>query len=213
MRHRSRIEVTGVPVRRDLSKSDRRIGLDWIRRGIGSDTSGLDDKPVLLVLGGSQGARRINELVENQIENLCRDWIVVHQTGGAWKSERRPGYLPVAYLGSEYPNVLAAADCIVSRAGATTLWEAASLAKAMVLIPLGTNASRGDQIRNADYFESRGGAISLNSNNPDVETALCIALHRLATNFESRRNLGRTANEIIVEDSDTRVAESLLSYL
>ena len=73
------------------------------------------------------------------------------------------------------PDVVSAADIILSRAGANSIWEAAVLKKPMVLIPLCGNGTRGDQVDNAEYFRSRGAAEMLLGKEADsvhLQTAL-----------------------------------------
>lgn len=70
-------------------------------------------------------------------------------------------YKPYEFIYSEMPDVLCAADVILSRAGANSLWECAALAKPLVLIPLCGSGTRGDQEDNAQYFAERGAAIVL----------------------------------------------------
>jgi len=69
-----------------------------------------------------------------------------------------PRYRTAAFIGDELPDIMAAADLVVSRAGANTLSELAALGKPMLLIPLPTSGSRGDQLRNAEVFRRVGAA-------------------------------------------------------
>ena len=65
------------------------------------------------------------------------------------------------------PDVLSAADLVLSRAGANTIWESSAARKPMILIPLETSQSRGDQLENAEYFRKRGAALVLSENSED----------------------------------------------
>lgn len=158
---RKRVVVTGNPVRPVFYKTDSAKGREFLK--IPSDTA----KPVLLVLGGSSGARQINELVYDNIDFLCENFIVVHQTGllnsddnrSAMLSEKYPdSYKPYNFIYQEMPDVVSSADVILSRAGANSIWEAAVLLKPMVLVPLCGSGTRGDQVDNAEFFRSRGAA-------------------------------------------------------
>ncbi len=196
-----RVVVTGVPIRSDLLRGDRERG----RRRVGADST----TPILLVLGGSQGARRVNELIITHLDRLCRRWFVVHQTGRGWRrSPERPNYLSVDYLREEYADLLAAADCLVCRAGATTLWEAAVMGKPMVLVPLGLDSSRGDQIRNAAYFERRGAAKVCGSGE-NAEARLLADLDELAADAGERRRLGAAARNLVCADAAERISAIL----
>ena len=174
----SRVIVTGNPIRPVFYKTNPEKGKQFL--GI-SDKS---DKPVLLVLGGSSGARQINELVYENIDFLCAKFIVVHQTGlvnsdedksKEFASKYTEAYKPYNFIYSEMPDVVSASDVILSRAGANSIWEAAILKKPMVLIPLCGNGTRGDQVDNAEYFKSRGAAEVLTGAEADsknLQTAL-----------------------------------------
>lgn len=153
-RHRAKVSATGNPVRPSFFEADAKRGLAFL--GIKEKS-----KPILMFAGGSLGAAQINGLVSRDIDWLCERFIVVHQAGrgnlGGVPNDR-PGYLPFEFIAGEMRDVLAAADIVVSRAGANSLWECAALAKPLVLIPLCGSGTRGDQAQNALYFESRGAA-------------------------------------------------------
>lgn len=155
-----RVIVTGNPVRDVFYSADENKGLEFL--GIANKT-----KPVLLVLGGSSGARQINELVVNNLDYLTQNYIVVHQTGlintnenlSQQLQENYKGlYKPYQFIYEQMPDVVAAADVILSRAGANSIWEAAVMNKPMVLVPLCGNGTRGDQVDNARFFEEYGAA-------------------------------------------------------
>ncbi|MCX7788190.1 MAG: undecaprenyldiphospho-muramoylpentapeptide beta-N-acetylglucosaminyltransferase [Spirochaetes bacterium] len=156
-RYRSKITVTGNPVRDAIFQGNAEEG----RKLLGL----RKDRPILLVLGGSQGAMEINRLLWSTLPDLLKDMQVVHQVGplhtGApelAESLHLSGYVAKGYFKEELPHVLAAADGVVSRAGAGTLWELAALCKPMLLIPLRGSGTRGDQVRNARLFELHGWA-------------------------------------------------------
>ena len=159
----SRVEVTGNPVRPVMYSANPQQGLDFLQ------IAGTHD-PILLVLGGSSGARQINSLVYENLDFLCKHYIVVHQTGllnaddtreQELKSKYQDRYMPYQFIYQQMPDVLAAADVILSRAGANSIWEAAVLAKPMVLIPLCGSGTRGDQVDNAEFFRQRDAAMVL----------------------------------------------------
>ncbi len=141
---------TGTPIRPELYTGDRAEGLKIL------GFSG--ERPVLLVMGGSQGAAAINEAVRAALPMLNKRFDVVHLCGeckvdGCVSS---PGYMQYEYLSDTLPHVLAAAEIVVSRAGANSVFEFLALAKPALLIPLPLTASRGDQILNAGYFARKG---------------------------------------------------------
>ena len=162
-RIKEKVVVLGNPVRSVFKTANPEEGRAFL--GINSY-----DK-ILLVLGGSQGARELNELVYGSLDELEKNYIVVHQTGTVWKDaaesiagEKKLRYKPFPYIKEELPHVLAAADLVLARSGAGTVWECATLGKPMVLLPLAGSGTRGDQIENALFFEKAGAAIVLHPN-------------------------------------------------
>jgi len=150
----SKITVTGNPIRSDIQKGDAEYG----RKLVGAPSG----KRILLVMGGSQGARQINTLISEVRDSLTSYWFVVHQMGRReFKPVQAQDYFAAPYFSDEYAHLLRAADLVVSRSGAGALWECAAAGKPMVLIPLLGSATRGDQAKNADIFEKAGAAIVL----------------------------------------------------
>lgn len=148
-RFSGRVSYTGTPVRQALLDGDAGRGRALL--GVQAAT------PILLVTGGSLGADAINAVVRRALPELTADMHVVHVCGpGKLSGERQPGYSEFEYVRQEWGDLLAAADLVVSRAGANTLYELLALGKINLLIPLSRRASRGDQIENAAYAESRG---------------------------------------------------------
>ena len=133
---------TGNPLRPD------------IRRLVGLKTE--EEEGLILVLGGSMGARQVNALVESSLDALCPPFHIVHQCGrDAGQGPVHPGYERYEYIDSQLPDLMSRAQLVVSRAGAGAIGEIEALGKASLLIPL-ASASRGDQVENAAALESRG---------------------------------------------------------
>jgi UDP-N-acetylglucosamine--N-acetylmuramyl-(pentapeptide) pyrophosphoryl-undecaprenol N-acetylglucosamine transferase len=161
-RARSRVTVTGNPVRPVFYSASAAKGRDFL----GCSGNSL---PILLVLGGSLGARQVNDMVTGSLEALCADFIVVHQTGNQNSVRDASGdtalvrerYKPHTFIRDEMADVLASATLVIARSGANTVWECAAAGKPMILVPLEKGSSRGDQVENARYFVSHGAAIML----------------------------------------------------
>ena len=143
--------ATGTPLRAELFSGSRARGLKL---------AGFDGKkPVLLVTGGSQGAQSINLCLRKCLPALLERMDIVHLCGGGNLDESlsgMDGYRQFEYLRDEWPDALAAADIVLSRAGSNTLCELLALKKPMLLVPYPLSASRGDQIKNAENFAARG---------------------------------------------------------
>ena len=144
---------TSTPIRQELFSGDANRGLSFC----GFDSA--NDKPVLLIIGGSQGSVFINNAVRGSLDELLKDFRIIHLCGKGNLDEslkNREGYAQYEFISKELPDLFAAADIIISRAGANAIFELLALKKPNILIPLGLNASRGDQILNARSFEKQG---------------------------------------------------------
>jgi UDP-N-acetylglucosamine--N-acetylmuramyl-(pentapeptide) pyrophosphoryl-undecaprenol N-acetylglucosamine transferase len=159
--YRSLVMVTGNPVRPVFRGAQGAAGRVFLGLGEG--------ERILLVLGGSQGARELNALVRGALPELTGYYTVVHQTGPGNEGGPGPGerYRPYPYFREEMPQVLAAADLVLCRAGAGTVWENAALGKPMILLPLRGRGTRGDQVENAAFFERAGAAVVLPPVSPE----------------------------------------------
>ena len=141
---------TGTPIRASLYSGDPEKARFEL---------GFDDKPVVLIMGGSLGARALNVAVRSAIPEILEKYNIIHLCGkGNLNSDLDglSGYRQFEFVSEDLPDYLALADMIVSRAGANAIHEFLALRKPMLLIPLPLSASRGDQILNAKSFESRG---------------------------------------------------------
>ena len=142
---------TGIPIREGLLEGSRATGA----KICGFRT----EKPVIMIIGGSLGSEKINNVVRSILDRLLKDYNVCHICGkGNLKPELegKSGYRQFEYINEEQPHIYALADIVISRAGATVLFELLALKKPNLLIPLSKAASRGDQILNAASFEKQG---------------------------------------------------------
>ncbi|MCL2399805.1 MAG: undecaprenyldiphospho-muramoylpentapeptide beta-N-acetylglucosaminyltransferase [Defluviitaleaceae bacterium] len=143
--------LTGSPIRASLLEGNAKKGL----KICGFES--LATKPILMIMGGSQGAVAINRNVFGALPRLLDQFHIIHLCGkGNANVAAQPGYASFEYVQEELPHLLAAADIVLSRAGSNTLFELLALSKPNLLIPLSLSASRGDQILNAASFERQG---------------------------------------------------------
>lgn len=121
------------------------------------------ERQVILVMGGSLGSKLINDTVRKNLKRLLRDYQIIHITGKGLidTSLNEEGYQQFEFVKEELPHLYAITDLIVSRAGANAIFEFLALKKPMLLIPLGLDQSRGDQIDNAKLFQQAGYAAVL----------------------------------------------------
>lgn len=170
---------TGTPIRAELLKGDRKKALEF--------TGLKDDKPFLMIIGGSLGAQAVNEAVRAALPKLLETFHVIHLCGkGKTDSSltETQGYVQYEYISEELPDLFALADVVISRAGANAICELLALRKPNLLIPLSAKASRGDQILNARSFESQGYSVVLEEEAVTTE-ALVAAVTELLENRES----------------------------
>jgi UDP-N-acetylglucosamine--N-acetylmuramyl-(pentapeptide) pyrophosphoryl-undecaprenol N-acetylglucosamine transferase len=141
--------LTGLPVREAIHFGKKETAYQL--------TGFSPDKPVLLIMGGSQGAKAINEVIREDLDRLVREFQICHLCGAGHKADiEKKGYFQLEYAREELPDLLAMADLVISRAGATSIFEFLSLRKPSILVPLPRSASRGDQILNAEIFKKAG---------------------------------------------------------
>lgn len=159
--------LTGTPIREELMEGSRKQGLKLC---------GFNDyKPVLLIIGGSQGARAVNAAVRENLSSLLKDFQIVHLCGKGNLDESlsaTPGYKQFEYLKEDLKDAFAACDIVISRAGANAICELLALRKPNLLIPLPTSGSRGDQLLNASSFEAQGFSLVLKEEDLTSETLL-----------------------------------------
>jgi len=215
---RNKITVTGNPVRMRFYTADAAAGNAFIGY--------TGNKPVLCIQGGSLGALQINVLVEQTIVFLAEHFFVVHQTGvqhraqgerikEQLKKERSDlcsQYRPFPFIGEQMPDVLAAADIIMARAGANTIWEAAAVGKPLMLLPLEKGSSRGDQIENAAFFAKQGAAVVLSSREATAPV-LCEKLTELLEHPERLKAMSQASAALAGEKPAVRIAQLLRQWI
>jgi len=142
--------LTGTPIRREIFTGSRIAGK--------AACNFAAEKPVVLVMGGSQGSAAINQAVRASLDKLLESYSIIHGCGkgNVDKTLDRQGYLQHEYIGRNLGDIYALADVVVCRAGANSISEFLALAKPNVLVPLSKKASRGDQILNAASFAKQG---------------------------------------------------------
>ena len=157
--------LTGSPIRKELLEGDRLTGLQY---------SGLSaNKPIILVIGGSLGSVIVNTSVRKLLPRLLETYQIIHICGKGNLDESligQTGYVQYEYVDAPLRHLFAAADLMISRAGANSICEILALRKPNVLIPLSAAASRGDQILNARSFEKQGFSNVLEEENLTDET-------------------------------------------
>ncbi|HEY3082864.1 MAG TPA: UDP-N-acetylglucosamine--N-acetylmuramyl-(pentapeptide) pyrophosphoryl-undecaprenol N-acetylglucosamine transferase [Chloroflexota bacterium] len=210
-----KVVPTGYPVRRELR--------DWAARpdgrAAGRAALGLPaEGAVLLVMGGSRGALRINRAVWSGLDRLAGLATVVHITGRDWISdaesrraelpaETRQRYRPLPFAHEELGALFAAADLGVFRAGASTLGELPAFGLPGVLIP-GRFAS-GHQRHNAEHMADAGAAVVLDDRALDDAGVLPAEIARLLAAPGGLERMAAAAKALDRPDAAERVADML----
>lgn len=137
---------TGIPIRKEFLKLD-----------IGPQKQ--TKRPTLLVIGGSLGASNINIRVREKLNTLLKHFNVVHICGEG-KIDRElmntKNYQQYEFVKKGIEKIIQKTDLVITRGGATFLYELLFLKKPMLIIPLSKHVSRGEQISNAQFFKSNG---------------------------------------------------------
>ena len=211
-----RVVVTGNPVRVGLTAGDRSRGLRTLgfKEGI----------PGVYVTGGARGASPINQRIAALLPGILDRTQIVHQTGPlsanadaanlAQMRETLPEtvrdrYTVVEFLRDELPDVYAAADLVVGRAGAGTIAELAYIGLPAILVPL--PGARGDeQALNAQVLGDAGAAVVIPQSDATPER-LQMEILALLDDPQRRARMSNAARAVARPDATARLAEELLA--
>ncbi|MBP3431840.1 MAG: undecaprenyldiphospho-muramoylpentapeptide beta-N-acetylglucosaminyltransferase [Clostridia bacterium] len=178
---------TGQPIRRKIFEGQKlRLNFD-------------ETKPTILVLGGSLGAKFLNEIIFENLEKLTEKYNIIHICGKKNAQEIvHQNYFLTPYA-ENIEDYYASADIVISRAGSGVINELLALEKPMLLIPLSKKCSRGDQIENAKLFVEKGYALMLEEENFNF-IKLNENLEKLTKNKQNFiKNMKKTAKNNAVE--------------
>ena len=195
--------LTGTPIRAELMSGDRKKALAFPNL--------TDDKPFLMIIGGSLGAQAVNEAVRAALPQLLPQFHIIHLCGKGKLDESlvgTEGYVQYEYISEELPDLFALSDVVISRAGANAICELLALKKPNLLIPLSARASRGDQILNAKSFEKQGFSMLLEEEQVTTET-LTAAVRSL---YENRSRYIETMEANQASDAISIITGLLETY-
>ncbi len=195
--------LTGTPIRKELFSGNKIKGLDFC--GFSAN------KPVILIIGGSTGSRVINDILRGMLPTLLRDYQIIHLCGKGNLDERlkgTAGYVQFEYIKVELNDLMAAADLVISRAGANAICEILALRKPNILIPLSAAASRGDQILNAESFEHQGYSYVLKEEDLSV-SHLLEAIHTVT---EKKQDYISAMNQSSLNNSVETIVQLIKEY-
>ena len=198
--------LTGSPIRKELLQGDRLTGLKH---------TGLSaNRPIILIIGGSLGSVTVNRSVRHILPRLLESFQVIHICGKGNLDESLKatrGYVQYEYVDAPLKHLFAAADLMISRAGANSICEILALHKPNILIPLSAAASRGDQILNADSFARQGFSKVLKEEDLS-DKALSTAVFDLYKNRETYINAMEKSSLSNAVETITSLIESCVSH-
>ncbi|MBE5844327.1 MAG: undecaprenyldiphospho-muramoylpentapeptide beta-N-acetylglucosaminyltransferase [Butyrivibrio sp.] len=197
--------LTGTPIRKELMQGSKEAGKKFC--------GFTDDKPVIMVTGGSLGAQSINETIRFALPRLLPYFNIVHLCGKEKMDNLKlqvEGYKQFEYVKNEMKDLFAMADVVVSRAGANAICELAALNKPNVLIPLSAKSSRGDQIINAKSFEQQGFSVVIDNEELD-EDILVESIFDVYENREKFIEKMKKSNQFGATETILKIIEDTIS--
>ncbi len=212
-----KIVVTGNPIRESFFQGEAKKG---------NEIFGLSGKkPVLLVLGGSQGATRINDLVLQVLGQLLEKFEIIHQCGEKNTQDTdalaatlvedekllKDYYLTGFLEEGEIEHALAAAHIVFSRAGAGAIFEIAAAGKPSILMPL-PEAAQNHQAANAYAYGKTGAAIVMEPHNP-TPGMLYSNLMDIFSHPERLEEMGKVAKKFAKPEAAQTIAEYLIEFM
>ncbi len=208
-----KVAYTGQPVRQEIAHPIVLGAREFLKLE--------EDVPVVLVLGGSLGARRLNETVLEGVKNLVGKYAIIHQTGKAnivevqataeailFDSPHKDRYKAFDYLNPLALRMAAGiASVVVSRAG-STIFEIAAWGVPAIIVPINEKVSH-DQHSNAFAYARAGGGVVIEEDNltPNI---LASEIERLVTNVSEREKMKAAAKAFYKPDAARLVAEEIL---
>jgi UDP-N-acetylglucosamine--N-acetylmuramyl-(pentapeptide) pyrophosphoryl-undecaprenol N-acetylglucosamine transferase len=210
---RGKAVYTGQPVRKDIATPITDGAREFLKLE--------EETPVVLILGGSQGARIINEAVLEALPRLVERFQVIHQTGAKnfeevkatseavlYNSQHKDRYKPFDYLNPLALRMAAGvASVVISRAG-STIFEIAAWRVPAIIIPI--TKSNGDHQRKNAFAYARAGGCSIIEENNLTANIIVSETERLTTNTAERERMKEGAKAFFKPDAARLVAEEVL---
>ncbi len=199
----SKLVVTGNPVRPSVTSGSKAEGLRI--------TNFSGKKPILLIIGGSQGAQALNEAVYKHIDTLLAHVDIVHVTGkGKQKTIDKNGYWSVEFAYEELPHLYALATLALSRAGAGTIGELAANGIPTVLVPI-VGLANNHQVLNAESASRSGGCILVQQST--LQTQIVSSIVNLAEDQERLSTMSKKIRNLYNPEAARRIADIVAGCL
>lgn len=208
--------AVGNPIRKEILNGDKKTAKELFRL--------TGEKPVILILGGSQGSQRINDVILTVLAQFLENFELIHQTGQKNFKEveaeskvildknLQKYYHPVPFLNEEQlKHAFAAADLVVARAGSGTIFEIAAVKKPSILIPLPESA-QNHQLKNAYLFAEWGCCWVIEEANLTPHFFL-EQIKYLFSDPEKLKKMSQACQYFSKIDAGTVIAKYLIDYL
>lgn len=197
MKYKNKIEICGNPIRPALLDGN----IEVAKRITNFDGT----RPVLLVMGGSSGSTFVNTIIQKEKDKLIEDFDVIHITGGMHsQAQSEPHYWSAGFIHDEMSDIYALTTHALSRAGANTLSELEALQIPSLLYPLGLDASRGDQIMNANHMAKKYDFMTVADEEKSAHAQLLLLPIRVRKKAES--HVAKHIAEMLLGNSATMVS-------
>lgn len=213
---KAKINLVGNPVREDILVE---TPSEQAKVGFGLDPK----KPLIFVIGGSQGSMRLNEFVLDNLEPLLFKFQVLHQVGKNnfedyqkqynfvtknFSPALTQNYKFIGYLEKDQSKALDAADIVISRGGAGAIFEIAAKGKPSILVPLPESAA-DHQRQNAYEYSEKGAAIVIEEGNL-LPTVLVSQIEKILQNPEQIARMSAAAKTFYQTESASQIAMHIL---
>ncbi|MGT2911711.1 UDP-N-acetylglucosamine--N-acetylmuramyl-(pentapeptide) pyrophosphoryl-undecaprenol N-acetylglucosamine transferase [Streptococcus cameli] len=146
----------------------------------------------ILFVGGSGGAKVFNDFISQHKDELTKRFNIVNLTGDSQLNSLSKNLYRIDYVTELYQPLMETADLVVTRGGSNTIFELLALKKLHLIVPLGKEASRGDQLENAQYFEEKGYALQLQEKDLTVDNLLAKIQDLLSAEKSFEKKMAQT---------------------
>ncbi len=222
------IDISGNPVRQSLLDqratlgSDDAVAKESAKKGFGLN---LTD-PLILILGGSQGAEKLNDFIFENLDKLLNEFQILHQVGVLnydsykkeiefltkdWSDMEKDRYVFRPFFDKDLADALTAADIVISRAGSGSLFELAAFAKPAILVPL-DRSSKDHQKENARIYMEIGAAQMMSEENM-LGGLIIDKIKSILGNKELYDKMSQSAQSFYRPDAAAIIAKHLLTYI
>lgn len=207
--------LTGNPINEKVLGGNKNEAIKFLG-------AGEVNKPVLLVLGGSQGAKMINDAILGILPKLLAKFVVVHQVGKKnvdeaelileekGIEEKKSGYFPLGFIGKEIGDLYALSDVVITRAGATSIAEVAANKKPAILVPI--SASANDHQRINAYEVAKAHAAEVLEENNFTENMILGNLDQIFNDEVYRNKLAKNISVFYNQDASQKIAKEVVSF-